>query len=145
MLRSVFPQDILAEFERMQRQMQSVLEVSPSIRGLGRGGYPALNVGTTPNSVEIDAFEPGMDPTTIELSLERGVLTLSGERASMLPKEDEDTTLHINERFAGRFKRVISLPDDIDPAAAKAEYRDGVLHVSIARLETSQPRRIAVH
>jgi HSP20 family protein len=125
--------------------MQSVLEVSPSIRGLGRGGYPALNVGTTPNSVEIDAFEPGMDPTTIELSLERGVLTLSGERASMLPKEDEDTTLHINERFAGRFKRVISLPDDIDPAAAKAEYRDGVLHVSIARLETSQPRRIAVH
>ncbi len=115
MLRSVFAQDILAEFEHMQRQMQSVLEVSPSIRGLGRGGYPALNVGTTPNSVEIDAFEPGMDPTSIELNLERGVLTLSGERASVLPKEDEDTTVHINERFAGRFKRVISLPDDIDP------------------------------
>lgn len=145
MLRSVFPQDLMAEFERMQRQMQSVLEVSPSIRGLGRGGYPALNVGTTPSSIEIYAFEPGMDPKRIELTLERGALTVSGERESPLPTEDEDTTLHISERFSGRFKRVISLPDDIDPAGANADYHDGVLHVSIRRLESAQPRRIDVH
>jgi HSP20 family protein len=145
MLRSVYPQDMLAEFDRMQRQMQSMFDYSPSIRGLGRGGFPALNVGTTPTSVEIYAFEPGMDPNSIELSVERGVLTLSGERLSAVPEQDDTTTVHINERFQGRFKRVIGLPEDIDASTAQADYQDGVLHVSLQRNEASLPRRIDIH
>jgi HSP20 family protein len=145
MLRSVFPQDMLAEFDRMQRHVQSMFDYSPSIRGLGRGGFPALNVGTTPTSVEIYAFEPGMDPASIELSVERGVLTLSGERAPTAPPSDDSSTVHINERFEGRFKRVIGLPEDIDAASAQADYRDGVLHVSLQRSEASLPRRIDIH
>jgi HSP20 family protein len=52
--------------------------------------------------------------------------------------------VHINERFAGRFRRVVSLPEDIDPNAVTADYRDGVLHVSIKRRESTQPRRIPI-
>ena len=52
--------------------------------------------------------------------------------------------MHINERFAGRFSRVVSLSDDLDPNAVSADYRDGVLHVSVKRRESAQPRRIAV-
>ena len=52
--------------------------------------------------------------------------------------------MHLDERFTGRFRRVISLPDDVDANAVKADYRDGVLHVSIPRRESAQPRRIEV-
>jgi HSP20 family protein len=71
------------------------------------------------------------------------VLTIEGERASALPA-DEKVAVHINERFAGRFRRVVSLPDDIDPNAVSAEYRDGVLHLAIKRRESAAPRRIEI-
>lgn len=143
--RAMFPRDIFADLERLQREMQQAFEGGPSIRGFGRGGYPALNVGGTPQSVEIYAFAPGLDPASIEVHLEKGVLTVSGERPADLPAQDQKTTLHINERFSGRFRRVVSLPDDVDPNGASAEYRDGVLHISVKRREAAQPRRIAVH
>lgn len=143
MYRSLFPRDLFAELDRLQRDLGGALETSPTIRGLGRGGFPALNVGSTPTAVEIWAFAPGMDPATIEVHLDRGVLSLAGERRGLAPS-DEKTTLHVNERFAGRYRRVISLPDDIDPDAVAADYRDGVLHVSVQRKAAAQPRRIEV-
>jgi HSP20 family protein len=121
-----------------------VFDRSPGIRGVGRGGYPALNVGGTPQSVEVYAFAPGLDPASIDVNLDRGVLTLAGERKEALPKTDEKVTVHANERFSGRFRRVVSLPDDIDPSAVSAKYTDGVLHVSIQRRAAAQPRRIQV-
>jgi len=142
--RSLFPRDIFAELDRLQRDLQQAAEFSPSIRGIARGGYPALNVGTTPRSVEIYAFAPGMDPAAIEVQLEKGVLTISGERKTPLPTPDGKTTVHIDERFAGRFRRVVTLPDDIDANAVSARYRDGVLHISIQRREAAQPRRVAI-
>lgn len=141
---SFFPRDMFAEIDRLQRQMQQAFEVSPSIRGLARGGFPALNAGGTPQSVEVYAFAPGIDPASIEVSIERGVLTVTGERPSALPSEDRKTKVHINERFAGRFRRVVSLPDDVDPDAVDATYRDGVLHISIQRRASAQPRRIEI-
>jgi HSP20 family protein len=145
MYRSLFPRDLFAELDRLQREVQQAFETGPSIRGVGRGGYPALNVGGTPKSLELYAFAPGLDPNSIEVNLERGVLTIAGERADVAPREEEKSTVHINERFAGRFRRVVSLPDDdIDPSGVSAEYRDGVLHVSVQRRQTPQPRRIEV-
>ncbi|MEA5098595.1 MAG: Hsp20/alpha crystallin family protein [Burkholderiaceae bacterium] len=135
---------MFAELDRLQRGMQQAFDLSPSIRGFARGGFPAMNVGSTPQSVEIYAFAPGIDPASIEVNLERGVLTISGERASELPGKEEKVTVHIDERFAGRFRRVVSLPDDIDSNAVDAKYRDGVLHVSIQRRAAAQPRRIAI-
>lgn len=144
MYRSLFSRDVFAELDRLQREMQQAFDISPSIRGFGRGGFPALNVGGTTQSVEIYAFAPGLDPASLDVNLDRGVLTISGERKSTLPTADEKTAVHINERFAGRFSRVVSLSDDLDPNAVSANYRDGVLHVSIKRRESAQPRRIAV-
>jgi HSP20 family protein len=144
MYRSLFSRDAFAELDRLQRDLQSAFDYSPQIRGLGRGGYPALNVGATPTAVEVFAFAPGLDPSTIEVNLDRGVLTIAGERPGTVPASDEKVTLHINERLAGRFRRVVNLPDDIDPNAVSASYRDGVLHVSVKRRESAQPRRITV-
>ena len=141
---SLFPRDVFAELDRLQRELQQSFEFSPSIRGLGRRAYPALNVGGTPQSVEIYAFAPGLDPAAIEVKLERGVLSIAGERRNELPAEESGTSVHVNERFAGRFHRVITLSDDLDPNAVQARYRDGLLHVSIKRHEAAQPRRITI-
>jgi len=145
MYRTLFPRDVFAELDRLQREMQEVFETGPSIRGVGRGGFPAVNIGSTPQSLELYAFAPGLDPSSIDVHLERGVLTISGERAADLPAQDEKASVHINERFAGRFRRVVSLPeDDVNPSGVSAEYRDGVLHVSVKRRQAPQPRRITI-
>ncbi|MGC3980053.1 MAG: Hsp20/alpha crystallin family protein [Steroidobacteraceae bacterium] len=147
MYRTLFSRDVFGELDRLQREMQQAFDISPSIRGLARGGYPAMNVGTTTQSVEVYCFAPGIDPNSIDVSIEKGVLSIAGERVSDLPKADKPDTqinLHIEERFNGKFRRVVTLPEDADPDAVQASYRDGVLRVSIQRRKAAQPRRISV-
>ena len=142
--RNLFPNDVFAELDRLQREIQQAYESTPSIRGLARGRFPALNVGSTPRSVEIYAFAPGLDPAKVDVQIEKGVLTIAGERQIPRPEREEKSTVHIGERFGERFRRVVTLPDDIDSNAVQARYRDGVLHISIQRREAAQPRRISI-
>lgn len=143
--RSMFPGDVFAQMDRIQRELLQNLDLEPSIRGIGRGGFPAINIGSTPKSVDILAFVPGLDPASIDVQLEQGVLTIAGERPDELAGQGERAMVQVNERFTGRFRRVVNMPEDIDPDTIEAHYRDGVLHVSVARRESMQPRRIAVH
>jgi len=142
LVQSLFPRDLFSALDRLQREMQQSVDVYPSIRGLARGTFPALNVGGTPRSVEIFAFAPGLEPSALDVRIEKGVLTIAGERSREVAPDK--ATVHIDERFAGRFRRVVSLPEDIDPDAVQARYRDGVLHISIQRRAAAQPRRIDV-
>jgi HSP20 family protein len=144
MYRSLFPRDLFAELDRLQRDVQQRYELSPSIRGLGRGGFPSINVGSTPQAVELYAFAPGVDPASFDVQVEKGVLTIAGERKPATTDPEAKTTLHIDERFAGRFRRVVNLPDDVDAAAIEARYREGVLHLHLPRLQAAQPRRIEI-
>ena len=144
MYRTLFSRDLFSELERLQREMQQSIDFSPSIRGLPRGGFPAMNIGHTPKSVEIYAFAPGVDPATIDVQIEKSVLTIAGERKVDLPAKEDKATIHIDERFAGRFRRVVTLPDDVDANAVHARYQDGVLHISIPRREAAQARRIKI-
>ncbi len=140
--RPLFSRDVFAEMDRLQREMLQAFDISPSIRGLARGGYPAVNVGSTPRSIELYTFAPGIDPATLEVQIEKGVLTIAGERKPT--PAPEKANVHINERFAGRFRRVVTLPEDVDPNSVEARYRDGVLHITVARKEAAQPRRITI-
>ncbi|WP_374562546.1 Hsp20/alpha crystallin family protein [Ideonella sp.] len=144
-----FPGGVLGEFERLRRELDDVFTgggAPSSIRSAAPGAFPAINVGQTPNSVEVYAFAPGLDPAKIDVVLDRGVLTISGERPSSLPRAggDTKTSVYTHERASGAFKRAISLPDDVDASRVQASYRDGVLNVSIARREEAQPKRITV-
>jgi len=143
--RPMFPGDLFAQLDRFQRELQHSFDLEPNIRGFARGGFPALNVGSTQKSIEMYVFAPGLDPASIDVQLEQGVLTIAGERADDLSSQAEPVTVQVNERFAGRFRRVVSLPDEIDPDSVNAHYRDGVLHVSVAKRASAQPRRISVH
>ena len=139
--------DLFAELNRFQSFMDQVFGGAErsSIRGAAGAAFPVLNVGHTPDTVEVQALAPGLDPATLELTVDRGLLVIAGERQSGLPPEGERATVHARERFAGRFRRVISLPEDADPARVDASYRDGVLRVTIAKRESSKPRRIEVN
>jgi HSP20 family protein len=142
-----FPGGVLGEFDRLRRELDDVFGASSlpsSIRSAAPGAFPAINVGQTPNSVEVYAFAPGMDPAKMDVVIDRGVLTISGERPSALPQGEAKASVYNHERVAGSFKRAISLPDDIDAGRVTASYRDGVLNVSIARREEAQPKRITV-
>lgn len=147
-----FPASVFSDFDRLRRDLDDVfgLASAPSgIRSVAPGTYPAINVGHTPTSVEIYAFAPGVDAAKVDVSLDRGVLTISGERPATTPQagegqETDKVSVYSRERVSGRFKRAVSLPDDVDPDRVQATYRDGVLHISVARRETAQPRRIAI-
>jgi len=141
------PSNLFGQFERLRRELDDVFGVSglhSGIRSVAPGTVPAVNVGHTPTSVEIYAFAPGLDASKIEVTLDRGVLRISGERASGIPANDPKVQVYTRERGVGSFSRTISLPDDIDPAQVDASYRDGVLQVSVARRESAQPKRITV-
>ncbi len=138
---------MFGDFDRLRRELDDLFGMaglSTSIRSTAPGAFPALNIGNTPTSVEVYAFAPGIDPKQIDVTIDRGVMTISGERPSVLPNEQGKGNVYGNERFAGRFRRAISLPEDIDPSKVEATYRDGVLRVSVARRESALPKRIAV-
>jgi HSP20 family protein len=138
--------DLFAELNRMQSLLDQVFPTpGSSIRSMAGAAFPVLNVGTTPTSVEVQALAPGLDPGKLEITVDRGLLVIAGERQSELPKEGERTSVYANERFTGPFRRVVSLPEDADPARVEANYRDGVLRVSVAKRESSLPRRIEVN
>ena len=73
MYRSLFPRDMFAEMDRLQREMQQALDLSPTIRGFGRGGFPALNVGVVGQADDAD-------PEAVEARYRDGVLHITVQR-----------------------------------------------------------------
>ena len=146
--------DWFADFEQLYDRMDELLggrSGISSIRAVGRAGaFPALNVGTSAEAVEIYAFAPGIDPKTIDVSVEKGVLAISGERQTQNGKGSssgsgsEERNAYANERFTGRFRRVVALNEDADPGRVEATYRNGVLKIVVPKRESSKPRQIQV-
>lgn len=141
------PADIFSELNRLQGVLDQVFRPSgrSSIRALTGATFPVLNVGTTPDTVEVMALAPGLDPKSIQLSVDRGLLVIAGERADSVPEAGDKVSVYAQERFAGNFRRVVSLPEDADPAKVEASYREGILRVTVSKHESSKPRRIEVN
>ena len=141
-----FSGGVFGEFDRLRQELDEVFGRNgpTSIRSVAPGTFPAVNVGHTPNSIEVYAFAPGLDATKIDLVIDRGVLTISGERAASQPQAEGRVNVYSRERPAGAFRRAVHLPDDADASQVKAQYVDGVLQVSIARREAARPQRISV-
>lgn len=138
--------DIFSELNRLQTVLDQVFRPSErsSIRALTGSSFPVINVGTTADSIEVMALAPGLKPESLQLTVDRGLLVISGERKSEVPDAGDSTSVYAQERFTGAFRRVVSLPEDADPANVQANYRDGILRVTVAKRESSKPRRIEV-
>ena len=141
-----FPGDLFADFDTLHQQLDRLLggQGPSSIRAVGRGSFPPINVGSTPDAVEIFAFAPGIDTSKLEVSVDKGLLTIACERKPAVHGENAKPTVYAQERPMGEFRRVASLPDDADPDRVEASYRDGVLHIRVQKREASKPRRIDV-
>ena len=138
--------DVFSELNRLQDVLEQVFRPAErsSIRGLSGASFPVINVGATPDAIEVMALAPGLDPTALQLTVDRGLLIIAGERKSAVPESGDATSVYAQERFSGDFRRVVSLPDDADPGKVDANYRDGILRVTVAKQESSKPRRIEV-
>ena len=107
-----------------------------------RGTFPPINVGATSERVDVYLFAAGLDPKSLELSIQQNLLVVAGSRRVPI---DEEADYYRQERFDGDFRRVVSLPDDVDPDRVDAEYRDGVLQITVQRREVARPRQITVN
>ena len=138
--------EFFAQLQRLHRQLDPQFAGdAASIRALSGDTFPPVNVGATQDTIEVMALAPGVDGKTLDLSIDKGLLIISGERKSELPKPGERVDTYACERFAGKFRRVISLPDEVDSGKVDAVYQDGVLRITIAKRESSKPRRIAIN
>ena len=144
------PTGWLADFARVQRELDRALDrtfgglgMPASIRAASGPAFPAINLGSTPEAVHVFAFAPGLDASRLEVTVDHNLLTIAGERA--LARPDATSAMYAEERFSGSFRRVLTLPDDVDPTQVEATYRDGVLAVRVGRRAAVQPRRITVN
>jgi HSP20 family protein len=103
---------------------------------------PAVDIYENQNELILKADVPDVDPTNIGIQIENGTLTLKGERKF---EEDKNSKgFHRVERSYGTFVRAFSLPETVDGEKVKADYKNGVLTVTIAKKEVAKPRTINV-
>lgn len=140
-----FGTDFFSEFDRLQQQMAQLFGGFPSsIRASRFGTFPQVNIGATDDSIEIVAFAPGVNAAALDVSIDKGLLTINGERQSPQPDTDTERRTYAQERFSGAFRRVIELPDTADPDKVQARYENGCLSISVGKRESSKPRAITV-
>lgn len=140
-----FGTDLFNELDRLQRQMSSLFGGTPSsLRSSRSGTFPPINVGTTDESVEIVAFAPGIDPAKLDVTVDKGLLSIAGVRTAEQSQLPEGARQYARERFTGTFRRVIELPQQADPNNVQARYVDGCLLITVGKREASKPRAITV-
>ena len=103
---------------------------------------PVVDIEETDKNYMIRAELPGLDKDKVKVSVEDGVLMLSGERN--LERKVEGKTFHRVERSHGTFSRSFTLPEDADAEKVNANYRDGLLEVSVTKREDAKPKAIEV-
>lgn len=109
--------------------------------GIGTGSYPRINVSEDDNNYFIEALVPGVNADDLDLNVMQRNLTLVGGRNEA---EDRDYTWHRHERGAGKFMRTIDLPANIDTARVDAEFRNGVLSITLPKMESDKPKKISL-
>lgn len=141
--------DIFQEMEALRREIDDVFRGYGTARVLGPaflprvGGreYPHLNLSEDGNNFYVEALVPGIEPQQIDLNVMRGSLTISGER-----KENDlaGKSWHRRERGAGVFLRSIELPSAVNTERVGAQYRNGILTVTLPKAEEAKPKKISV-
>lgn len=128
---------MLSDFDQMLSRF-----FDDSDRGSLAQWTPRINLGETDQNYELTVDLPGMQPSDIEVELRHGDLWISGHRHEELQQEGK--TWHRVERHYGQFRRVIRLGDDVDVDSINAEYKDGVLRISVAKSERARTKKIEV-
>jgi HSP20 family protein len=106
------------------------------------GWAPALDVHEDKDSYTVRVELPGMKREEIEVSLQDDALVISGERKA--EERKEDTEVHRQERYYGKFSRTLSFPTAVAGDKVKATYKDGVLGITVPKAEEAKPKQINI-
>jgi len=111
--------------------------------GIGRGAWnPSVDIYENKDQIVLEAELPGMTREDFDLAIENNVITLRGERR--FEKKDETDNYHRVERSYGSFTRSFTLPQTVSGEGATADYRNGVLRVTLPKREETKARRIEI-
>jgi len=103
---------------------------------------PEANIAETDKTVEVSMDLPGMKPEEVKVEMHEGQLWITGERKE--EKEEKGKTWHRVERRSGQFRRVLSLPTNVDAERVDAKLADGVLHVTLPKAAGATAKSIQV-
>ena len=147
-MRSIVKWDPIKELDEFQNRLTSFFSNSP-LRHDAENEWlststwaPLVDIAEDDKEYVIKAELPEVEKDQVKVSVNNGVLVISGERK--FEKQEKDRKYHRVERSYGSFVRSFSLPEDADPSKTSAEFKNGVLHVRVAKNEKAQPRQIEV-
>ena len=127
----------------MTRLFTGVMPVSGGREDMLGGAWnPRVDIFENKNHLVLEAELPGMNRDDFEISIENNVVTLKGERK--FEKKTDDDNYHRVERSYGAFTRSFTLPQTVSAEGAKAEFKDGILHVTLPKREETKARKIEV-
>ena len=143
------------EFDTLRREIERTFEAFgvnggrwPFSRvsflpGKSAHAYPLINVSEDENALYIEALAPGVDPDLFNITIVQNQITVSGEKKGV-HGDVKAEEFHRNERSAGKFSRSFNLPVEIKEDQIKAEYRNGLLLITLPKAEKAKPRQITV-
>jgi HSP20 family protein len=135
----------LTPFGRLPLEMNRLFDTF--LDGLGGEGSQAgadlrLEVSETEDALHVRAEVPGIAPADLEVSLDDGVLVISGEKRESVREEGE--TRHYSEHRYGQFRRSLKLATPIDADRVKATHTNGVVTIELPKSEAAKPKRITI-
>lgn len=141
--------DPFREMEDLQKRLTSIFGLAPARAANGKEEnmtvaqwLPLVDITEDDNQYLIKAELPEVRKEDVKVTVENGVLTISGERK--FEKEEKEKRYHRIERAYGSFTRSFSVPDDADDAKVSADFKDGVLTVRLTKSEKARPKAIEV-
>lgn len=105
--------------------------------------YPLINLHEDSSTLYVEALAPGVDPGSLDLSVLRNTLTISGEK-KRLAGDIKPEAFHRSERATGKFVRTVELPVEVDANRVQADYRNGLLVIALPKAEQARPKQINV-
>lgn len=145
--------NLFREMEELQRSMERLFgdfqrHRRPVSRfaflpGLAARQYPLINTFDDQDRMYVECLAPGLDPEDLEVTVENNVLTIRGSKNSK-PSDLSPEAYHRSERAAGKFIRTIDVGRDIDPEKITAEYKHGLLLITLGKTQKAKPRRIKI-
>jgi HSP20 family protein len=135
------------EFDRVFGEMNgnggSPFARAAFLPGRGARMYPMVNIRDDRDNLYLEALAPGLDPNSVELTVHNGTLRIEGEKQA-ISTDIKPEQWHRSERSAGRFVRTISLPAEVNSEGVKAQYRNGLLYITLPKTEKAKPKQITV-
>lgn len=133
------------EIDRLfnQSMWRSPLSRVSFLPGLSARAYPLLRLDDQANEIVVEALAPGVDIDSLKVSVVNQQLRIEGTKPA--PKDVDAEAYHRNERSAGTFVRILSLPAMVEPDKITADYKNGILTIRMPKAEHAKPRQITVN